>query len=229
MDNILIYIRSFIFNILFFLLSTIIGVTLLPFIISKTYTVNISIIWAKLTLILLNYICKVKIDSMGIEKFYNKNLLFAVRHESILDTILFLAYFPNIKYILKKELLYVPFYGLFVWRAGHIIINRKGGSSSLLLMMKKINECLKNNESIVLFPHGTRINKSSIIEIKSGVYAIYKYLNVPIIPVYISSGNIWDRKGFIKRPGKVKLSFYDAINPGYNKFDFLKILNSKLN
>ena len=229
MVNLLIFFRSLIFNILFFLLSAVIGIVFFPFLISKNLTVNISVMWAKITLKLLNKICKIKIDIKGLEKFYDKNILFAVRHESVLDTILFLAYFPNIKYILKKELLYVPLYGLFAWRCGHIVINRKGRSSSIFLMMKKINSCLINNESIVLFPHGTRVKPSSIIDIKSGVYAIYKYLNIPIIPVYITSGNVWDRKGFMKRPGIVKLSFYDAINPGYNKIDFIKLLNSKLN
>ena len=225
----LIFIRSLIFNTLFFLLSALIGILFFPVLISQSLSIKICNIWAKITLYMLHNICGVKIDIKGIEYFYNQQFLFAVRHESVLETILFLTYFPNIKYVLKKELLYIPFYGLFVWRCGHIIINRKGRASSIFFMLKKIQNHLNNNESIVIFPHGTRVKSAAKVDIKSGIYALYKHLNILIIPVYMSTGEVWDRKGFIKRPGLVKVKFYEPINSGYKKTQFIKLLNSKLN
>ena len=74
--------------------------------------------------------------------------------------------------------MYIPFYGLFVWRCGHIIINRNGRASSIYLMLKKIKNNLNKNESIVIFPHGTRVKASANVEIKSGIYALYKHLNI---------------------------------------------------
>ena len=123
----LIFIRSLIFNILFFLLSTLIGILFFPVLISQSLSIKICNIWAKITLYMLNSICGVKID------------------------------------------------------------------------------------------------------IKSGIYALYKHLNILIIPVYMSTGEVWDRKGFIKRPGLVKVKFYEPINSGYKKTQFIKLLNSKLN
>jgi len=225
----LIFIRSLIFNTLFFLLSALIGILFFPVLISQSLSIKICNIWAKIALYMLNSICEITIDIKGVEYFYNQQFLFAVRHESVLETILFLAYFPNIKYVVKKELLYIPFYGLFVWRCGHIIINRKGRASSIFLMLKKIQNNLNNNESIVIFPHGTRVKSATKVDIKSGTYALYKHLNISIIPVYMSTGEVWDRKGFIKRPGLVKVKFYEPINSGYNKTQFIKLLNSKLN
>ena len=137
MVNQLIIIRSLIFNILFFLLSTIIGLLFFPVLMSKKLSVEISSIWAKITLYMLKNICSIKINITGLENYSTKKVIFAVRHESVLETILFLAYFPNIKYILKKELLYIPFYGLFVWRCGHIIIDRRGRASSIFFNAKK--------------------------------------------------------------------------------------------
>jgi len=155
--------------------------------------------------------------------------LFAIRHESVLETILFLAYFPDIKYIVKKELLLVPFYGLFVWRCGHIIIDRKARSKTIFLMLKKIKKNLAKKENLVLFPHGTRVKSYSNVNIKPGIYAIYKHLNIPVVPVFMNSGHVWDRKGFIKKPGKVKVIFFDPLKSGYAKKEFLEILNLKLN
>ena len=227
----MIFFRSIIFNLLFFTLSTIIGLIFLPCTISKSLTTNISHIWALITIYLLRKICKIEIDidKDKLNKLKNHQVLFAIRHESVLETILFLAYFKNVKYILKKELLYIPLYGLFVWRSGHIIINRKARSKTIFLMLKKIKLSLTRNESLVLFPHGTRIKPKENIDIKSGIYAIYKHLNIPIVPVYISSGYVWDRKGLIKRPGNVQVTFFKTIKSGYSKKEFLKILNLKLN
>ena len=229
MVNKLIFIKSSIFNILFLLFTTIIGILFFPVLISKSLSVKVSCMWAKITLYMLDKICNIKIDIKDVKNYSNKKVIFAVRHESALETILFLAYFPNIKYVLKKELLYIPLYGLYAWRCGHIIIDRGGRASAIFLMLKKLQNNLKSNESVVIFPHGTRVKTLGSVNIKSGIYALYKHLNIAIIPVYMSTGEVWDRKGFIKKPGLVKVKFYKKINSGYKKKGFIKLLNSKLN
>ena len=227
----MIFLRSLAFNSLFFSVSIIIGFFLFPCLISTSLTIKISHKWALITIYLLKKICKIEIEinKKNLNKHYNNQVLFAVRHESVLETILFLAYFSNIKYIVKKELLYVPFYGLFIWRCGHIIIDRKQRSKTIFLMLKKIKFLLTKKVNLVLFPHGTRVKYLTKVNIKPGIYAIYKHLRVPIIPVYMASGHVWDKKGFIKRPGIVKVTFFDSIDTGYGKEKFLKLLNSKLN
>ena len=227
----MIFLRSLAFNLLFFSISIIIGIFLFPFLISSSWTIKISHKWALITIYLLKKICKIEIDinKNNLNKYFNNQVLFAVRHESVLETILFLAYFSNIKYIVKKELLYIPFYGLFVWRCGHIIINRKERSKTIFLMLKKIKLLLTKKENLVLFPHGTRLKYRAKVNIKPGIYAIYKHLKLPIIPVYMTSGHVWDKKGFIKKPGIVKVTFFESMESGYSKEKFLKLLNSKLN
>ena len=227
----MIFFRSLAFNLLFFTISIFIGFFLFPFLISSSLTIKISHKWALITIYLLKKICKIEIEinKKNLNKYFNNQVLFAVRHESVLETILFLAYFSNIKYIVKKELLYVPFYGQFVWRCGHIIIDRKEQSKTIFLMLKKIKLLLTKKENLVLFPHGTRVKYRAKVNIKPGIYAIYKHLKLPIIPVYMTSGHVWDKKGFIKNPGIVKVTFFDSIESGYSKEKFLKLLNSKLN
>ena len=227
----MIFFRSLAFNLLFFTISIFIGFFLFPFLISSSLTIKISHKWALITIYLLKKICKIEIEinKKNLNKYFNNQVLFAVRHESVLETILFLAYCSNIKYIVKKELLYVPFYGQFVWRCGHIIIDRKEQSKTIFLMLKKIKLLLTKKENLVLFPHGTRVKYRAKVNIKPGIYAIYKHLKIPIIPVYMASGHVWDKKGFIKNPGIVKVTFFDSIESGYSKEKFLKLLNSKLN
>tara|TARA_B100000686_G_scaffold293233_1_gene322593 strand:- start:9797 stop:10378 length:582 start_codon:yes stop_codon:yes gene_type:complete len=192
-------------------------------------TIIIASYWAKITLYLLKEICGIKIVMNDVNKMYKKGVIFAIRHESILDTILFLAYRPSIKYIVKKELLYVPFYGLFVWRSGHIIIDRKGQSRTLKKMLNQVNNYVNSSLNIIIFPHGTRVKPKKKVFVKSGIYAFYKYLNKTVVPIYLSTGKVWDKNGFIKRPGVVEIKFYKNIDIGLNKKEFLSILNMKLN
>ena len=104
---------------------------LFPFLISRRSTLIIGYCLSKIVLFLLKNVCGVLIKISDQNQINKNGVIFAVRHESMLDTILFLAYNLDIKYVVKKELLYVPFYGLFVWRSGHITINRKGKSKTL--------------------------------------------------------------------------------------------------
>ena len=221
--------KSLIFNIFFLLLSTLVGLLFFPFLLSRNMTIAIASYWAKIILYLLEKICGIRIIMNDFDKIREKGVIFAMRHESILDTILFLAYIPSIKYVVKKELLFVPFYGLFVWRSGHIAIDREGQSRALIKMLNQVNKYVNSGLNIIIFPHGTRVEPDKKVVVKSGIYAFYKYLNRSIVPVYLSTGKVWDRKGFIKRPGIIEIKFQKNINIGLNKNEFLSILNMKLN
>ena len=83
--------------------------------------------WAKIVLFLLKNVCGVLIKISDQNQINKNGVIFAVRHESMLDTILFLAYNLDIKYIVKKELLYVPFYGLLC------------GEVDILLLIERVN------------------------------------------------------------------------------------------
>ena len=97
----MIFLKSFIFNVCFLLFSTLVAIIFFPFLLSKNITIIIASYWAKIILFLLRKICGIKIIINDVKKLYEKGTIFAVRHESILDTILFLAYRPSIKYIVN--------------------------------------------------------------------------------------------------------------------------------
>ena len=225
----MIFVRSLIFNFLFIFTTLLLGIIFFPLILSEKASVRLSSIWARLTIFYLKIICKINIDYKGYEKFGKENNIFAVRHESALDTILFLDYFTDAKYVMKSELKIIPIYGWFAVRCGHILINRMGGANTLREMLGKIEKKLLMNNKLIIFPHGTRIESGSKQSIQSGIFAIYKYTNASIIPVYVSSGREWDINGFIKRPGNIEVLFYYPIKGGLEKKEFIKKLESKIN
>jgi len=90
-------------------------------------------------------------------------------------------------------------------------------------MLKKTKDHLSSIESVVIPPHGTRAKSKTHVNIKSGIYALYKNLNIPIIPVYMRTGKVWDRKGPIKNPGIVEINPHQKISRGYKKDEFIRI------
>ena len=229
MSKLLIIIRSLLFNFLFFNTTFILGIVCLPLLLSQKASVELAALWAKLTIYYHKIICGIKLSYRGYEKLNNNTTVFALRHESILDTILFLDYFINAKYIMKKELKYIPFYGWFAVRCGHIVVNRKGGASSLKEMLSKVDDKLVANNKLIIFHHGTRIKVGQSQRIQSGIYAIYKYIDTPIVPVFLSTGNEWDINGFTKRPGNIDVVFCEKIEEGLDKAQFMTQLESKIN
>ena len=229
MNTLFIIIRSLLFNFLFFNTTFILGIVCLPLLLSQKASVELSGLWAKLTIYYLKIICGIKISYKGYKKLDNDSNIFALRHESVLDTILFLDYFINAKYIMKKELKYIPLYGWFAVRCGHIVVNRKGGASGLKEMLNKVEEKLMTNTKLIIFPHGTRIKVGQSKKIQSGIYAIYKYIDTSIVPVYLSTGNEWDINGFTKRPGNIDVVFSERIKEGLDKAQFIRQLESKIN
>lgn len=225
----MIIIRSLFFNLLFVIFTLLLGVLFLPFLISSTASNKLARFWATTTLFLLRYICNVNIIFKNNINMFSKGNVFAVRHESALDTILFINYFKNVKYIMKKELQYIPLYGWFAVRCGHILVKRKGAGISLNKMLKEVENKLLENNKLIIFPHGTRIKPEQRIKIKPGIFAIYRHTESIIVPVYISSGKEWERNGFIKNPGIIEVVFHEPIEAGLQKRQFLELLEAKIN
>ena len=96
-------------------------------------------------------------------------------------------------------------------------------------MVSKVKDYLSLGLNVIIFPHGTRVESGKNNRIKSGIYAFYKYLDKPIIPVYLCTGKVWNRNGFIKHPGIIEVQFLKKINKGLSKNEFLSIINENLN
>jgi len=225
----LIIIRSLFFNLLFVIFTLLLGVLFLPLLISSTASNKLANFWAATTLFLLRNICNVNIIFKNNINMCSKGNVFAVRHESVLDTILFINYFKDVKYIMKKELQYIPFYGWFAVRCGHIFVKRQGAGITLKKMLKEVEKKLLENNKLIIFPHGTRIKPKQRIKIKPGIFAIYRHTESIIVPVHISSGKEWERNGIIKNPGIIEVVFHKPIEAGLQKRQFLKLLEAKIN
>ncbi len=167
----------------------------------------------------------------GLENLPKEACIIACKHQSAWETIVMHLVVRHPVYVYKKELEMIPFYGWYLKVMSGIKLNRKGGASALKSMIKQSKNYLKNNQSIVLFPQGTRVPLGGEVEkypYQSGVVALYLSCNVKVVPAALNSGAFWPKHKIKKNPGKIILEFLPAIEPGLKKDEFNKKLEEAI-
>ena len=218
--------RSTLFFIWFVIESVVVNIASLPaLILPRKATVYCSRFWSRLTLWGLKVFAGITYEVRGtVPK--NTGVLVASKHMSMWDTLaLYLILFDPAA-VAKRSLLYIPFYGWYIWKAGVISIDRDGKASALRKMAADAKAAMAEGRPILIFPEGHRQEPGAVPAYKPGVAGLYMQFGVPCIPVALNSGLFWT--GFLKKPGNIVVEFLDAIPPGLKRADFMRELESRI-
>jgi 1-acyl-sn-glycerol-3-phosphate acyltransferase len=220
--------RSIVFFLWFALASTVVSLLALPaMVLDRRIIVFASRTWSRATLWGLKNIAGLEYEIRG--PLPPKGVLVASKHMSMWDTIALYLFLDDPTVVLKRELLRVPFYGWFAWKAGVIAIDRDARASALRGMIEGARRAIGQGHAILIFPEGHRMPPGAPPEYKPGVGALYAHLGVPCIPVALNSGLFWTGPmGFIKKPGRIVVQFLEPIPPGLKSREFLERLQSRI-
>ena len=194
----------------------------------RKYTALLINLWSKILLRFFRAFDGLDWKIIGEENIPKGPFILASKHQSIWDTIFFTAYFNDAAMVLKKILIYIPAYGWHALKAKMIWVDRNAKGKALKHLLRMAKECSSNNRPIVIFPEGTRVKVGEESDYKSGCFALYKYLNIPCIPVALNSGLFWQTKGYEKKKGVIQVEFLEGIKPGLKKQDFQILLKNKI-
>ena len=224
-------IRSLIFKIFFYLGIIIISLIFLPSLLLPQKIVlfggKIMGHWSK---ICLNIFLSTKIIINGKENLISEGKFFiACSHQSMFETFFLQTIFNSPVFILKKELLRIPVFGMYLKKIGSISINRNKISKENLGFSDKIKSVINSsNRPIIIFPQATRMAPEDRTPFKKGVSRIFEDLQIKCQPVAINSGNIWPKSGKLKSNGILVVSILKEIEPGIDSKDFLNILQNNI-
>ena len=225
----IIFIRSLIFTILFYIWTFFISFFSFPvFFFNRKFNVKVWFTWIKVTNKILKTIVKIDYEVKGSKNVNSNNVIYACQHQSAWDTIILPYLIGDCIIFHKRSLLFIPLFGWHLFKLGMVIITRNKGANNLRKIISKTKEAIHKNRSILIFPHGTRTLPDSINKIQSGVVILYKHLNIKVIPVKLNSGKYWGRNKFLKYPGKITVNFLKPIYPGLNPGEFRKKLKKIL-
>jgi len=171
-----------------------------------------------------------KVEFKGIENIpKTKKYFVASAHQSMFETFALQSVLDYPVFILKKELLKIPLFGLYLKKIKSIEIVRDTTTKDNLNFFDKVATIIKNEKRpLLIFPQGTRVKVDDKVPFKKGVGRIYESLNISCVPVALNSGKVWPKLGVIKHPGKITVSFLEPIEPGLNRDDFIKNLETKI-
>ena len=224
-------IRSLIFKIFFYLGIILICLIFLPSLLLPQKIVlfggKIMGHWSK---ICLNIFLSTKIIIKGKENLISEGKFFiACSHQSMFETFFLQTIFNSPVFILKKELLRIPVFGMYLKKIGSISIDRDKISKENLGFSDKIKSVINSsNRPIIIFPQATRMTVEDRTPFKKGVSRIYEDLQIKCQPVAINSGNIWPKSGKLKPNGILVISILKKIEPGMERKDFLNILQNNI-
>jgi 1-acyl-sn-glycerol-3-phosphate acyltransferase len=225
----LIFLRSLLFQILFYAWTALCAFLGLPFMLTpRLWMMRFGTEWLRISLWLLRVTVGLTHELRGREHLPAGPALIAMKHQSAWDTFAVPILFPLVAMVIKRELGYVPFYGWYALKAGMIPIDRKGGAKALMKMVAACRDRLAQHRSIMIFPEGTRSAVGARVRYQPGVAALYSALDVPLVPVALNSGLFWGRRAFTKRPGKIIVEILPAIAPGGDRRAVLAELEMRI-
>jgi 1-acyl-sn-glycerol-3-phosphate acyltransferase len=221
--------RSIAFNIVYALWTAGMHIVSLPLLLGPgRWVLRAGGLWIDGTLFLLKHLVGIDYRVTGAENLPGSPAIFASKHQSAWETLFLSRYLNYPAFILKKELLSIPLFGLYMSKSGMIAVDRKAGASALRQMARDASETLQAGRSILIFPEGTRVPPGQRRPYQPGVAALYTQLKVPVVPVALNSGLFWGRSAFIKKPGTILVEILPPIPPGLDRKGVMKELENRI-
>ena len=170
--------------------------------------------WCHSNLVYLRVIAGVKTKVSGGENIPEGGCIIAAKHQSDWDVFAIFPYTGRPAYIVKKELMRIPFFGWAARSLDCIEVDRKKGAEAIPAMMAQAHAAIDRGCRIVIFPEGTRRAPLAPAEYRQGIVRLYQELNVPVVPVALNSGLFWGRNSLVIWPGTAEAKFLPAIEAG---------------
>ena len=229
-----ILIRSVIFQI--FLYSWVVFVLAICYpsiFISRKILLKIFSFLTKSALFLMKYILRISCNFENLEIFEQVEKKFgpyviACKHQSGFETVIFSTILKDFNIVAKEEMKKVPLIGAYMKNLKFIFIDRNAGKKALEILIKKGRDSMDEKRPLIIFPEGSRAEFGQKGKYHAGVAFLYKSLGVPIVPVAINAGAVWQKKSIIKFPGVITLRVLQPIEPGLEISEVMKVIEDTI-
>lgn len=166
-----------------------------------------SMIW------LLRVICGIRMEVRGRENIPDQPCIVLCKHQSAWETFALQTVFPAQVWVLKRELLWLPFFGWGLALTSPIAIDRSKGKEAMKQLLEQGKQRLEDGFCVVVFPEGTRMPYGVRGKYKIGGSLLAEHSGALISPVAHNAGKFWGRNAFSKHPGTVVMSIGKPIDP----------------
>ena len=149
-------------------------------------------------------ICGLEYSIEGEENIPDEPSVILIKHTTVFETYAQLAVFPPQTWVLKRELKWIPIFGLGLVSMRPIAINRGAGRSAIKQVIEQGKALLADGVWISIFPEGTRMPLGETKRYGTSGAVLAKEAGCPIVPVAHNAGDFWPRRGLRKKPGLIR-------------------------
>ena len=161
--------------------------------------------WAGTVIAMLRILCGLKHRVEGTDNLPDQPAVVLMKHSSAWETIAQLILFPKQVWVMKRQLLWVPFFGWALAVFSPIAIDRGGGRQAVEQVLRQGQERLAEGSWVMIFPEGTRVAPGERRRYGLSGALLAAVAELPVIPVTHNAGDFWPRRGLLKRPGTIRM------------------------
>jgi 1-acyl-sn-glycerol-3-phosphate acyltransferase len=169
--------------------------------------------WTHLVVFLARVVCGIQFRVLGLEHLPSTPCILALKHSSAWETFAAQVIFPPQVWVLKKQLLWIPFFGWGLKQLNPIAIDRAAGTKALRQMTEQAKDRLAKGLYIIVFPEGTRTPPGERVDYKPGAAFLARSLQVPIVPVAHNAGYLWPKQDWRRYPGEITVHIGSPLSP----------------
>ena len=162
--------------------------------------------WLRLT-------CGIDYRIEGLENLPGTPCIVASNHQSAWETYALQTLIVPLCTVLKRELLWIPFFGWALAFTRPIAINRSQRVGASKAVIKTGLARLKAGVSVLIFPEGTRVKPGANVPFKRSAAVLAHQSGLPVLPVAHNAGSSWPARTILKKPGRITLKIGPPIEP----------------
>jgi 1-acyl-sn-glycerol-3-phosphate acyltransferase len=216
----MIFVRSLLFQLGYVLSTIVFSLISLPlWLVSKETRYQVMTNMARFVIWWLKLTCGLSFKVYGIENLLKTPCVALVRHESAWETFALQQLLPRQAWVLKRELLRIPFFGWGLKAMWPIAIDRGAGRAALKQVLDQGQERLADGAWVVVFPEGTRMPAGELGKMNIGGALLAEKAQVPVVLISHNAGRFWAKGAFLKYPGVIDVHISEPLAVGLSAKD----------
>lgn len=161
--------------------------------------------WCRLAVWLAANVAGIRYEVQGAEHIPDRPCVILAKHQSTWETFFLSAYFEPLSQVIKRELLWVPFFGWALALLKPIAIDRNNPKTALRQLASQGHKRLTQGAWVLIFPEGTRIPVGETGKFSRGGAALAINAGLPVLPIAHNAGSFWPKQGWAKYPGTIQV------------------------
>ncbi len=208
----MIYLRSILYNVVLCLsLLVYAPLAVLSFPLPILVRSRFIALWARFQLWSLRHVCRLDYQIEGRGNLPPGPAIVFSKHQSAWETLAYQVILPPLTWVLKRELLWIPLFGWGLAMLRPIAIKRGTGRRAVDQVVKQGTDRLADGLWVLIFPEGTRLPPRTRRKYKQGGAILAAKSGYPVVPIAHNAGSFWPRRGFVKRPGVIRVAIGPVI------------------